>query len=110
MLQHAVQLRIACRGMRSGRFGVYYPLQVSRYMSMYSARAGGSPSPSSHNPAECNALKLFNQRGLFFNNYEREELIDLYHQSEFYQAGNEEDPAMSVRTSRRLPRSTSSGY
>jgi phosphomannomutase len=33
---------------------------------------------------------LFNREGLFFNHYERSELLDLYHQSEFRQAGNRE--------------------
>ncbi|HVX66357.1 MAG TPA: hypothetical protein VHA11_07140, partial [Bryobacteraceae bacterium] len=44
----------------------------------------------SHNPPEYNALKLFNDRGLFFNHYERNELLDLYHESEFFQAANDE--------------------
>jgi phosphomannomutase len=51
---------------------------------------GGIALTASHNPPEYNALKLFNSEGLFFNNYERVELIDLYHQSDFRQARNEE--------------------
>jgi phosphomannomutase len=51
---------------------------------------GGIALTASHNPPEYNALKLFNANGLFFNNYERAELIDLYHQSQFRSAANEE--------------------
>jgi phosphomannomutase len=49
---------------------------------------GGIAVTASHNPPEYNALKMFNARGLFFNHYERSELLDLYHQSEFRQADN----------------------
>jgi phosphomannomutase len=45
---------------------------------------------ASHNPPEYNALKLFNSEGLFFNNYERGELLDLYHQSDFRRVTNAE--------------------
>jgi len=44
---------------------------------------GGIAITASHNPPEYNALKLFNAEGLFFNHYERGELLDLYHQSAF---------------------------
>jgi phosphomannomutase len=60
-------------------------------MYVASTRAqGGIAVTASHNPPEYNALKLFNAQGLFFNNYERAELIDVYHQSDFRQATNEE--------------------
>src|SRR6266436_1145438 len=51
---------------------------------------GGIALTASHNPPEYNALKLFNAQGQFFNTYERAELLDLYHQSDFRQAPNEE--------------------
>src|SRR6185312_13717091 len=51
---------------------------------------GGIALTASHNPPEYNALKLFNSEGLFFNSYERDELVDLYHQSDFRRAGNAE--------------------
>jgi phosphomannomutase len=51
---------------------------------------GGIAVTASHNPPEYNALKLFNREGLFFNHYERSELIDLYHQSDFHHAANDE--------------------
>lgn len=89
MLQHAVQCGLLATGCEVVDLGVLPTPSIQMYVDASRAR-GGIALTASHNPAEYNALKLFNQRGLFFNNYEREELIDLYHQSEFYQAGNEE--------------------
>ena len=62
---------------------------IQIYVGATRAR-GGIAITASHNPPEYNALKLFNAGGLFFNNYERSELIDLYHQSDFRQATNAE--------------------
>src|SRR5260221_1177386 len=62
---------------------------IQMYVASIHAR-GGIAVTASHNPPEYNALKLFNSEGLFFNQYERSELIDLYHQSDFYQASNAE--------------------
>ena len=89
MLQHAVQCGLLAAGCEVIDLGVLPTPSIQMYVNASKAR-GGIALTASHNPAEYNALKLFNGRGLFFNNYEREELIDLYHQSEFYQAGNEE--------------------
>jgi phosphomannomutase len=38
---------------------------------------------ASHNPVEWNALKFVGRNGLFLNRYEAQELLDIYHQSEF---------------------------
>ncbi len=89
MLQHAVQCGLLAAGCEVIDLGVLPTPSIQMYVAASHAK-GGIALTASHNPAEYNALKLFNARGLFFNNYEREELIDLYHQSEFYQAGNEE--------------------
>jgi phosphomannomutase len=89
MLQHAVQCGLLAAGCEVVDLGVLPTPSIQMYVSATRAR-GGIALTASHNPPEYNALKLFNSRGLFFNNYEREELIDLYHQSDFYQAGNEE--------------------
>jgi phosphomannomutase len=89
MLQHAVQCGLLAAGCEVVDLGVLPTPSIQMYVAASRAR-GGIALTASHNPAEYNALKLFNNRGLFFNNYEREEMIDLYHQSEFYQAGNEE--------------------
>lgn len=38
---------------------------------------------ASHNPVQWNALKFVGRDGLFLNRYEAQELLDIYHQSEF---------------------------
>lgn len=89
MLQHAVQCGLLAAGCEVVDLGVLPTPSIQMWVAASRAR-GGIALTASHNPAEYNALKLFNGKGLFFNNYEREEMIDLYHQSEFHQAGNEE--------------------
>lgn len=89
MLQHAVQCGLLAAGCEVVDLGVLPTPTIQMYTGASRAR-GGIALTASHNPAEYNALKLFNAQGLFFNHYERGELIDLYHQSEFYLATNEE--------------------
>jgi phosphomannomutase len=89
MLQHAVQCGLLAAGCEVVDLGVLPTPTIQMYTGASRAR-GGIALTASHNPPEYNALKLFNGQGLFFNHYERGELIDLYHQSEFYQATNEE--------------------
>ncbi len=56
---------------------------------------------ASHNPVQWNALKFVGTNGLFLNPYEAQELLDIYHQSEFslvetdaYKSiGRDDDPA-----------------
>ena len=89
MLQHAVQAGLLAAGCEVLDLGVLPTPTIQMYAGATGAR-GGIAITASHNPAEYNALKLFNARGLFFNHYERSELIDLYHQSSFYGASNNE--------------------
>lgn len=89
MLQHAVQCGLLAAGCEVVDLGVLPTPTIQMYVGPARAR-GAIALTASHNPAEYNALKLFNGRGLFFNNYERSELIDLYHQSSFYEATNDE--------------------
>jgi phosphomannomutase len=83
MLQHAVQCGLLAAGCEVVDVGVLPTPTIQIYAGATRAR-GGIALTASHNPAPYNALKLFNARGLFFNTYERTELIDLYHQSSFY--------------------------
>src|SRR5574340_171294 len=69
--------------------GCAFAQAFGTYVGATRAR-GGLALTASHNPPEYHALKLFNSEGLFFNQYERSELVDLYHQSDFRQATNEE--------------------
>src|SRR5260370_10387011 len=89
MLQNAVHCGVPAAGCEVVNVGVLPTPTIQMYAEASHAR-GGIAVTASHNPPEYNALKLFNAEGLFFNHYERRELIDLYHQSDFYQAQNDE--------------------
>ena len=87
MLQHAVACGLLASGCDVVELGILPTPTIQIYAEAIRAR-GGIAITASHNPPEYNALKLFNARGLFLNRYERHELLDLYHQSDFNQAGN----------------------
>ena len=89
MLEHAVTCGLLAAGCEVVKLGVATTPTIQVYVSEIHAR-GGIAVTASHNPPEYNALKLFNREGLFFNHYERNELLDLYHQSDFHQATNDE--------------------
>ena len=89
MLQHAVQCGLLAAGCDVVDVGILPTPTIQIYVEHIRAR-GGIGLTASHNPPEYNALKLFNKQGQFFNHYERNELIDLYHQSDFAQATNAE--------------------
>jgi len=89
MLQHAVHCGLLAAGCEVVDVGVLPTPTIQMYAEASRAR-GGIALTASHNPPEYNALKLFNAEGLFLNSYERAELIDLYHQSAFYAAANDE--------------------
>jgi phosphomannomutase len=89
MLEHAVTCGLLSAGVEVVKLGIVPTPTLQVYISETRAR-GGIALTASHNPPEYNALKLFNREGLFFNQYERGELIDLYHQSEFQRATNDE--------------------
>jgi phosphomannomutase len=87
MLQNAVHCGLLAAGCDVIDVGVLPTPTIQIYTGAIHAR-GGLAITASHNPPEYNALKLFNSEGLFFNTYERTELLDIYHQSDFEQAGN----------------------
>src|ERR1700690_702175 len=89
MLQHAVQCGLLAAGCEVVDVGILPTPTIQIYVGATRAR-GGIAITASHNPPEYNALKLFNSEGLFFNSYERGELLDLYHQSDFRRAANAE--------------------
>ncbi len=89
MLMHAVSCGLLAAGCEVVEAGILPTPTIQMYVAATHAQ-GGIAVTASHNPPEYNALKLFNAQGLFFNNYERAELIDLYHQSDFRQASNDE--------------------
>lgn len=87
MLQRAVHCGLMAAGCEAIDVGVLPTPTIQMYTAATRAR-GGLAITASHNPPEYNALKLFNGEGLFFNHYERSELLDIYHQSDFRQAEN----------------------
>jgi phosphomannomutase len=89
MLQHAVTCGLLAAGCDVVDVGVLPTPTIQIYVGATHSR-GGLALTASHNPSEYNALKMFNARGLFFNNYERSEMLDLYHQSNFRQATHKE--------------------
>src|SRR5574340_1092484 len=89
MLQHAVACGLLSAGCEVVDVGILPTPTIQMFVGSTRAR-GGIALTASHNPPEYNALKLFNTQGLFFNHYERSELLDLYHQSDFRQASNTE--------------------
>jgi phosphomannomutase len=89
MLEHAVACGLLAAGCEVARVGVLPTPTIQMYVAASRAR-GGMAITASHNPPEYNALKLFNARGLFFNAYERGELVDLYHQRAFDEVTNAE--------------------
>lgn len=95
MIQHAVQCGLLAAGCEVVDVGILPTPTIQVYVADSAAR-GGIAVTASHNPAEYNALKLFNYRGLFFNQYERSELIDLYHQTNFRHAANHEMGGVTI--------------
>src|SRR5947209_3862006 len=95
MLQHAVHCGLLAAGCEIVDVGVLPTPTIQIFTNATHAR-GGLAITASHNPPEYNALKLFNSEGLFFNTYERGELLDIYHQSDFRQAENEDMRRLST--------------
>lgn len=89
MLEHAVACGLLAAGCEVVKVGILPTPTIQIYVAGTGAR-GGLAVTASHNPPEYNALKLFNGEGLFFNHYERSELLELYHQSQFQHAHNAE--------------------
>ncbi len=97
MLTHAVTAGLLAGGCDVVQVGIIPTPSLQVYVAATQAR-GGLAITASHNPAEYNAVKLFNSEGLFFNNYERSELLDLYHQRSFHEATNVEMRQVSIET------------
>ncbi len=89
MLEHAVACGLLAAGCEVVEVGIQPTPTIQVYIAATRAR-GGISVTASHNPPEYNALKLFNHEGLFFNHYERRELLDRYYESQFHHAANDE--------------------
>ncbi len=95
MIEHAVACGLLAAGCEVVRLGIQPTPTIQIYVAETGA-SGGIGITASHNPPEYNALKLFNGEGLFFNHYERTELLDLFHQSDFFEVGNDGIAGLSV--------------
>ena len=87
MILHAVRCGLLAAGCEVIDTGILPTPTIQVYVAAAKAQ-GGIAITASHNPPEYNALKFFNAQGLFCNTYERGELIDLWHQSNFHHAQN----------------------
>ncbi len=87
MLEHAVTCGLLSVGCDVVKVGILPTPTIQMYVAATGA-LGGIALTASHNPPEYNALKLFNEQGQFFNQYERTELIDIYHQGDFASVSN----------------------
>jgi len=97
MFTHAVTSGLLAAGCEVVHLGIIPTPCLQAYVAATRAR-GGLAITASHNPSEYNAVKLFNAEGLFFNGYERSELLDLYHQRSFTEASNAEIRGVSSET------------
>jgi phosphomannomutase len=87
MLQHAVHCGLVAAGCEVIDVDILPTPTIQLFTGAIGAR-GGLAITASHNPPEYNALKMFNSEGLFFNTYERGELLDIYNQGVFHEAVN----------------------
>ena len=87
MLKNAVFAGLLSSGCEPIDLGIC-PVPTILVRSKYSGASGGIAITASHNPSEWNALKFVNRDGLFLNANQAEELLDVYHQREFFKCPN----------------------
>lgn len=101
MARHAVVAGLTATGCPVVDLGIC-PVPTIQWMVEYLHAAGGIALTASHNPAEWNALKFIRSDGIFLNQYQAEELLDIYHQGQFRRA--EHNHLGSVRLIKEGPR------
>ena len=82
MVRHAVLCGLAATGCQVVDLGIV-PVPTVQVMVEHLGAAGGVAITASHNPVEWNALKFIREDGIFLSPYQAEELLAIYHQSEF---------------------------
>jgi phosphomannomutase len=82
MMKNAVFSGLLAVGCRPVDVGVA-PVPSILIKTSRTDAVGAIAITASHNPVEWNALKFVGRDGLFLNRYEAQELLDIYHQSEF---------------------------
>jgi len=81
MLEHAVVAGLLAVGCEPVMLGIAPTPTLLILVNDLKAR-GGIAITASHNPIEWNALKFVNRHGLFLDQVEATELLDMYHQSQ----------------------------
>jgi phosphomannomutase len=85
MVKSGVWAGLISTGCEIVDFGVC-PTPIVQYMTKYLGLKGAVAVTASHNDSKWNALKFIKADGTFLNFYEGEELLDIYHQGEFFKA------------------------
>lgn len=89
MVRHAVFSGLLSCGARPINLGIL-PIPSLQIYTQGKKLDGAISITASHNPIEWNALKLIKKGGAFLNNYEAEELLDLYYQGKFHRISQPE--------------------
>ncbi|MFH1779084.1 MAG: phosphoglucosamine mutase [Candidatus Omnitrophota bacterium] len=89
MVKYAVFSGLLSSGCEPVDLGIC-PIPTLLIRTKYSKAAGGIAITASHNPVQWNALKFINKDGLLLNANQAEELLDVYHQGEFFKCNNSE--------------------
>ncbi|MCS6771584.1 MAG: phosphoglucosamine mutase [Kiritimatiellae bacterium] len=82
MIEYAVVAGLQSVGCKPVLVGVV-PTPTLLFLTRHLAARGGIMITASHNPAEWNALKFIDRRGLFLGEEKAQHLFDLYHQQDF---------------------------
>src|SRR5437899_2255305 len=82
MVRQAAVAGLLSSGCRVVDLGVC-PLPTVQLLVRQRHATGGIAITASHNPAEWNALKFINSAGLFLNETQARQLLDIYHQGEY---------------------------
>lgn len=85
MVRSGVWAGLISTGCEIVDFGVC-PTPIVQYMTKHLGLKGAVAVTASHNDSRWNALKFVKADGTFLNFYEGEELLDIYHQGEFFKA------------------------
>lgn len=82
MIEYAVVAGLQSVGCKAILAGVV-PTPTLLMTTLHVGARGGIAITASHNPAEWNALKFVDRRGLFLDEARAQELLDIYHQQDF---------------------------
>lgn len=85
MVKSAVISALLAAGCRPVDLGVC-PVPSLQFAVAGSGASGGIAISAGHNPEDWNALKFINGSGMYFDQLEGEELLDIYHEGEFIKA------------------------